>query len=89
MTYESSLEWSDIPRIYKARLRQLGRSMAINVAAGIILVAIFILIPLYFGIALFSGRGHYILTALAFGVALMIAGRLYWNSFRMAGKPRG
>jgi hypothetical protein len=80
--YRSRITWREVPGIYKARFRRLWQVMRLSLLAAILLFSTVVLLPLLFGAAFFSG--HFLLTAIAVGVVLFVAGWLYWMSLKLA-----
>ena len=74
--------WREVPGIYKARFRRLWQVVRLSLLAAIILLVTVILLPFIFGFVLFSG--HFILTAIAVFVVLLVSGKLYWMSLKLA-----
>src|SRR6266404_895170 len=80
--HTAGVTWREVPGIYKARLRRLWQVLRLSLLAAIIVLATVVMLPLIFGFALFSG--HFILTALGVFVVLLVSGRLYWMSLKLA-----
>lgn len=80
--YKSRITWREVPGIYKARFRRLWHVMRLSLLAAVLVLSTVILLPLLFGFALFSG--HFLLTAILVTAVLLIAGRLYWMSLKLA-----
>jgi hypothetical protein len=76
------LQWSSVGKAYKTRLSNLGHALKFNILAAFVVAIAFLVLPAFLGIALFAG--HYILTSLTVSLVLVIAGRWYWESLRLA-----
>ncbi len=80
--YKKRITWREVPGIYKARFLRLWRVLKLSLLASIIAIVTVVLLPLIFGIALFSA--HVLWTAIVVSAALLVAGWLYWKSLKLA-----